>query len=203
MHSRPSTRPMPVMRPAPWIASSYMPSAASGDSSRNGVPGSMSRSTRSRGSSLPRPAWRSRALAGPPMAASARRSFNSADSALTCAALVRNSRLPVSVDGARIAMGSSCARLPRRRDLGNGGTRLIDQPAAPMSAATCETAAPGFASLVRATCSTAPPSRPSPAGGRGGPAACMADRRVITKGGSFPLPLAGEGQGGGSSLLFG
>ena len=34
---------MPVMMPAPWIASSYMALAASGDSSRNGVPGSISR----------------------------------------------------------------------------------------------------------------------------------------------------------------
>ena len=59
-HSRPSIRPMPVMMPAPWIASSYMPLAASGDSSRNGVPGSISRSTRSRGSSLPRAVCRSR-----------------------------------------------------------------------------------------------------------------------------------------------
>ena len=54
MHSRPSTRPMPVISPAPWIASSYIPLAASGDSSRNGVPGSISCITRSRGSSLPR-----------------------------------------------------------------------------------------------------------------------------------------------------
>ena len=53
-HSRPETRPMPVMMPAPWMASSYMPLAASGDSSRNGVPGSISVITRSRGSSLPR-----------------------------------------------------------------------------------------------------------------------------------------------------
>ncbi len=54
MHSRPSTRPMPVIRPAPWMASSYMPLAASGDSSRNGEPGSIRFITRSRGSSLPR-----------------------------------------------------------------------------------------------------------------------------------------------------
>ena len=33
-HSRPSMRPMPVMSPAPWMASSYMPLAASGDSSK-------------------------------------------------------------------------------------------------------------------------------------------------------------------------
>ena len=45
---------MPVMMPADGTSPSYMPCAASGDSSRNGVPGSSSRSTRSRGSSLPR-----------------------------------------------------------------------------------------------------------------------------------------------------
>ena len=71
-HSRPSIRPMPVMMPAAWIASSYMPLAASGDNSRNGVPGSISRMTRSRGSSLPRAVWRSRARLLPPSAASAR-----------------------------------------------------------------------------------------------------------------------------------
>src|SRR5918911_1425623 len=47
-HSRPSMRPMPVMIPAAWISPSYMPLAASGDSSRKGEPGSTSRSTRSR-----------------------------------------------------------------------------------------------------------------------------------------------------------
>jgi hypothetical protein len=37
--SRPMTRPMPVMMPAEWIASSYMPWAASAPISRNGAPG--------------------------------------------------------------------------------------------------------------------------------------------------------------------
>ena len=54
MHSRPSMRPMPVISPAPWMASSYMPLAASGESSRNGEPGSIRFITRSRGSNLPR-----------------------------------------------------------------------------------------------------------------------------------------------------
>ena len=39
--SRPETRPMPVTMPAPGASSSYMPQAASGESSRNGEPGSM------------------------------------------------------------------------------------------------------------------------------------------------------------------
>ena len=41
--SRPETRPMPVTSPAPGASSSYMSQAASGDSSRNGEPGSSSR----------------------------------------------------------------------------------------------------------------------------------------------------------------
>ena len=64
---------MPVTMPAPWIGSSYIPFAASGDNSRNGEPGSSRPDIRSRGSSLPRATWRSRARCGPPSAASARR----------------------------------------------------------------------------------------------------------------------------------
>ena len=66
-----TTRPMPVMMPAAWMSPSYMPFAASGDSSRNGEPGSSSRSTRSRGSSLPRSVWRLRLFSSPPSAARA------------------------------------------------------------------------------------------------------------------------------------
>ena len=40
--------------PAPGASSSYIPFAASAPTSRKGVPGSSSRSTRSRGSSFPR-----------------------------------------------------------------------------------------------------------------------------------------------------
>src|SRR3954451_12044417 len=62
---------MPVTIPALGTArsspaSAYIPYAASGLSSRKGLPGSRSRSTRSRTSSLPRPVWCSRAAAGPP-----------------------------------------------------------------------------------------------------------------------------------------
>src|ERR1700722_12014895 len=90
-HSRPATRPMPVISPAPWIASSYMPPAASGDNSRNGVPGSISVVTRSRGKNLPRARWRSRARGGPPSAAAARRVSSSATSARIAPWLARNS----------------------------------------------------------------------------------------------------------------
>ena len=78
-HSRPSTRPMPVMMPAPWMSPSYMPLAASGESSRNGEPGSISRSTRSRGRSLPRSVWRLRLVSSPPSAAVAMLRFQLGD----------------------------------------------------------------------------------------------------------------------------
>src|SRR5579859_4362840 len=65
-HSRPLTRPMPVTRPADGISFSCSPQAASGESSRNGLPGSISLSIRSLGSSLPRLRWVATALSGPP-----------------------------------------------------------------------------------------------------------------------------------------
>src|SRR3954466_2407307 len=63
---RPLTVPMPATMPAPGASPSYSPCAASGESSRNGVPGSQSPATRSRAVSLPRPRWRSTAFAPPP-----------------------------------------------------------------------------------------------------------------------------------------
>src|SRR5919202_843235 len=60
--SRPATRPMPVMIPAAGASPPYMPCAASGESSRNGLPGSSRAATRSRGSSLPLAECRSRAV---------------------------------------------------------------------------------------------------------------------------------------------
>src|SRR5438874_2350988 len=47
-HSRPETRPSPVIMPAPAMVSSYMPYAANWESSRNGDPVSSS----ARGSSI-------------------------------------------------------------------------------------------------------------------------------------------------------
>ena len=105
-HSRPETRPTPVMMPAPWMSSLYRPSAASADSSRNGEPGSISRSTRSRGSSLPREACRSLSFSGPPAAASARFSARSATSARMAAALALNSSEEVEMDDVIFGMGS-------------------------------------------------------------------------------------------------
>ncbi len=63
-HSVPSTTPMPVTTLPPTANS--VPQAASGDSSRNGEPGSSSSSIRSRTSSLPRPRCRSVYLGPPP-----------------------------------------------------------------------------------------------------------------------------------------
>src|SRR6266446_115505 len=84
MHSWPDTRPMPVMRPAPGASSSYMPKAASCESSRKGEPGSSNRRRRSRGSNFPRARCLERADSSPPCAARstlARRSATSAPSA--------------------------------------------------------------------------------------------------------------------------
>ena len=61
---------------------SYIPFAASGLSSRNGLPGSSSRSTRSRTSSLPRSVCFLRAFSLPPWRAAASRARRSSTSAL-------------------------------------------------------------------------------------------------------------------------
>src|SRR5437762_2270333 len=90
MHSRPLTLPMPVMIPAAAMLSSYMPCAASCDSSRNGLPGSISRRTRSRGASFPREACRARAASPPPSSIAATFSRKSATSAAIAARFCAN-----------------------------------------------------------------------------------------------------------------
>src|SRR5436190_933803 len=84
-HSVPLTRPIPVMIPAPGASSSYVPNAASGDSSRNAVPASIKRSTRSRGSSLPELA----ACGGAPSTASSSPSTAASSSSPTAAATAK------------------------------------------------------------------------------------------------------------------
>ena len=79
-HSRPSTTPMPVTIPALGAPPSYSSQAASAFSSRKAVPGSTSRSTRSRAGSLPRERCRSVAFSPPPRATCAVRSRSSATS---------------------------------------------------------------------------------------------------------------------------
>ena len=124
--SRPSTRPIPVMIPAPGAWSSYIPCAANGDSSRNGDPRSSSRPTRSRGSSFPRPEclaaasgpppartrsnWRSRSAA---MSAWARRFCWNAS--LEGLAWLRSTTLTLPPPRARRATGPGRPDLPRPR----------------------------------------------------------------------------------------
>src|SRR4051794_32738524 len=96
MHSRPDPRPTPAIIPAPGASFPYTPFAASWPTSRNGEPGSSSRVTRSRGSSLPRATWRSRCLSGPPRAAAATLARSSSASARLCAANRRKVSEPSS-----------------------------------------------------------------------------------------------------------
>jgi len=80
-HSTPLTRPTPVITPEPGASLSYMSIAASGESSRNGEPGSSKARTLSRGKSLPRPTWRLRESSPPPSRTFSVRPLRSATSA--------------------------------------------------------------------------------------------------------------------------
>src|SRR5437016_5176069 len=95
-HSRCCTRPMPVTMPAAGASSSYIPFAASGDNSRNGVPGSSNAAMRSRTGSFP--CWRCRStyFAPPPSRAAASRCFSSATSPCRCSRFAANSAEAVS-----------------------------------------------------------------------------------------------------------
>src|SRR6185503_8946445 len=88
--SRPSMRPMPVMMPAQGASPSYMPKAASCESSRNGDPGSRRARTRSRGGSFPRAACFFCACSPPPSATRATWERRSSASARWCAAFAWN-----------------------------------------------------------------------------------------------------------------
>src|SRR6266851_2435630 len=94
MHSWPETRPTPVMRPAPGASSSYMPKAASCESSRKGEPGSSNRRRRSRGSNFPRARCLERADSSPPCAARSTLARRSATSAASARAFAWNSSEP-------------------------------------------------------------------------------------------------------------
>src|SRR5687767_2804023 len=96
---------MPVMMPAAAMLSSYMPNAASCESSRKGLPGSSSAWTRSRGRSLPRPRCLALAASPPPcsiVATFARRSA-------TCASI--DSRLAANAGARGFSFVSSVATL--------------------------------------------------------------------------------------------
>ena len=82
---------MPVTIPAAGTSPPYRPKAASCENSRNGEPGSISAATRSRGSSLPRATWRSRATAPPPCETSATLARRSSTRPRIAAALAANS----------------------------------------------------------------------------------------------------------------
>src|SRR6266581_1533095 len=94
MHSWPDTRPTPVMMPAPGASSSYMPKAASCESSRKGEPGSSSRRRRSRGSNFPRARCFACAASSPPCAARSTLARRSATSAASARAFAWNSSEP-------------------------------------------------------------------------------------------------------------
>src|SRR3954470_184896 len=122
MQRTPSTRPMPVTIPAAGTASSYSSHPASGESSRNGEPGSSRRSTRSRTSILPRSVCRARARSSPPRRTSASRSRSSAaSSARPGACPVRSSAVSViAIDLLKRAERVDIRpheRRPRRPDL--------------------------------------------------------------------------------------
>src|SRR5690348_2161421 len=147
--SQPLTRPMPVMSPAAGAASSYMPCAANGDSSRNGEPGSSRARMRSRGSSLPRATCFSRAFSPPPSAVRASWVFNSSVSLRRFAALPRKASLLLSmavertvmvdtVAGAGASTGHSigCCREGRRSRI--GVSRSKKKPAAQGGRFVCD-----------------------------------------------------------------
>src|SRR6266702_4861261 len=85
---------MPVMMPAPGASSSYMPKAASCESSRKGEPGSSSRRRRSRGSNFPRARCFACAASSPPCAARSTLARRSATSAASARAFAWNSSEP-------------------------------------------------------------------------------------------------------------
>src|SRR5215212_12183322 len=100
MHSTPSITPMPVTTLAPTVKSEPQP--ASGESSRNAEPGSISSSIRSRGSSLPRAWWRSTYFSPPPATAFA---TSTSSSAIFVSIELRRSSLSRSVMSVHVELG--------------------------------------------------------------------------------------------------
>src|SRR6476661_8713262 len=131
--SPPPIRPMPVTIPAPGLAPSYMPKAASGESSRNGDEGSSTRSIRSRTGSLPRAACFAWAAGPPPAAASAsRRSSSATAAALAARASCRRSDTVVVVTVAPptsviVRLGLAQSHLPGYDQLQNLARALANR----------------------------------------------------------------------------
>src|SRR5438552_5822688 len=139
MQPTPCTRPMPAIIPAPGASPSYIACAASWPISRNGVPGSSSWFTRSRGSSLPRAVCLSRAASPPPCAASATFALRSATSVRIAAVLARNSSERGSIWLFSTCMAASrgfCEELAADQhppDLGRARTDLVQLGIAPQA----------------------------------------------------------------------
>ena len=96
---------MPAIMPAPGTSPSYMSQAASWPISRNGEPGSSSRSTRSRGSSLPRDDVALAALLG-----AAQRGLGDVGAQLLGErAIVRGARAELFAVGRDFAVDTRCA----------------------------------------------------------------------------------------------
>src|SRR5215471_8600045 len=110
-HSRPLTRPMPVMMLAECTSPPYMPCAANGESSRNGLPGSSSRPMRSRASNFPRATCRARASSLPPCIAASSLPRRSATRAFIASALRANSVEPGSIADVSAVIAARSARL--------------------------------------------------------------------------------------------
>src|SRR5690606_8558109 len=102
---------MPAMMPALGASPPYMPQAASWPISRNGVPGSSSFSTRSRGSSLPRAVCLARAVSPPPRWTSAAFARKSSTSERIVSALAWNSAERGSIRDFRTSIARSLHRL--------------------------------------------------------------------------------------------
>src|SRR5690349_4146664 len=134
-HSTPETTPIPVTTLAPTVKSD--PHPASGDSSRKALPGSMSSSIRSRGSSLPRAWWRSTYFSPPPATAFAcSASRASSFSSMASRLLTLDDRLhPLERGAHALLVGAVAQRAERQpveagREVGLEPEVLRDQGAA-------------------------------------------------------------------------
>src|SRR6476646_10175997 len=142
-----------------------MPWAASGDSSRNGVPGSSRRSMRSRARSFPRVTWRALASSLPPCIATSSLARRSATSPFIASVLSANSRDSISTVVSTSVMAHARVfgqfpALPDRRHNGSccppASARLVEQLPADQHAPDLAGAG---ADLVELGVAQIPPSR--------------------------------------------
>ena len=164
------------------------PYAASGLSSRNGLPGSSSRSTRSRTSSLPRSVCFARALSEPPRRATASRSRSSSTSSFMSA--------PMSVMLAIINLTRYPRAMTVRGPRADPAQQILDTAAelfaaAGSTASASATSARRAASPGRRSTSTSPPRR------RSSPRCWCASARSCSTVGRARVDAAGDARGGG------